>query len=153
MSSLCHSEVSATHTLHVVHKQGYSFPLECFPYIGRILTSIYPWYSKPLLPHGHTSLAQLVSSSPSASSLYHNPIWSSGAMPTSGSYVQNPTSQPIVHTTVTSIPMQPTNPNPLILSFQPIVSSQVCVISLMPPVSGQVVPLPGGTRSQYLHDI
>jgi len=92
VSSPGHSEVSTTHTPHVVDEQGCSFLAEGFPYTGNISTSFYPEYSETLFPHGHTSLGQLVSGTLSASSLYHNPIWSLGAMPTSGSFVHNPTS-------------------------------------------------------------
>lgn len=81
------------------------------------------------MPHGYTSLAQLVSDTPSAFSLYHNSIWSSGAMHTSGPFVQNLTSQPIVDTAVTSVPVEPTIPNPLISSFQLTVIVQPTALS------------------------
>lgn len=71
-------------------------------------------------------------------------------MPTIGPFIQNPTSQQMVIFVVTSVPVQPTIPNPLVSFFQvthPIqlmISSYVFVSSSIPPVSGQTVPLSRG---------
>jgi len=74
VSSLIQSEVSATHTPHVGDDQGYKFPLEGFPFIIRDSSLSYPDFSDPILPHGYTSLDQLVLGTSSALSLYQNPI-------------------------------------------------------------------------------
>lgn len=71
-------------------------------------------------------------------------------MPTLGLFIQKPTSQPIVHFVVTSVPVQPTIPNPLVSSVQVThlvqltASSPVSLSSLIPLVSEKVVPLPRG---------
>ena len=88
---------------------------------------------EPLFPVGYTSLAQLVSGTPSASSLYDNPIWSSGAMPTSGLFVSNMASQIPVPTAVSSIPVQPT---------VTVGAINVPISSSGPPLSGLYVPPP-----------
>ena len=98
VSSPGHSKVSTTHTPHIDDEQGYGFPPEGFPYTGRVSSLTYPETSGPMLPHGYTTLAQLVLSTPSASSLYQNPTWSSNAMPTLGLFIPNMTSQPTVQT-------------------------------------------------------
>jgi len=89
----CHSEVSATHNPHVDDEKGYEFPIEGFPYIGRVSSLTFPETSRPMLPHGYTTLAQLISGTPSASSLYRNSIWYSNSMPKSGLFILNKTSQ------------------------------------------------------------
>ena len=58
VSSPSHSEVSATHNPHVDDEKGYEFPLEVFPYTGRVLSLTYPETSGPMLPHFYTTLAQ-----------------------------------------------------------------------------------------------
>lgn len=89
--------------------------------------------SGPIFPPGYTSLAQLVSGTPSVSSLYHNPIWSSGAMPTSSPFVSNATSQIPVPTAVLSVHVQPTIA---------IGAINVPISSQGPLLSGQYVPPP-----------
>lgn len=74
VSSLGHSEVSTTHTPHVDDEQGYEFPLESFPFTRKVSSLPYPELSEPILPHGYTSLSQLISSTLSPSSLYQNSI-------------------------------------------------------------------------------
>lgn len=96
VSSPIQLEVSGTHTPQVGDEKPYEFPPEGFPYTGAISSSIYPEFSDPLLSHGYTFLAQLVLGAPSALSLYQNPIWSSGTMPTSCLFIQNMTSRPII---------------------------------------------------------
>jgi len=105
------SEVSTPHT---VDEEEHPFPPEGFCYTGSIPISVY-WE----LLLNYVSLAQLASSTPSASSLYHNPIWASGAMPTIGPFIENPTSQQAV----TSVLVQSTVLNPLVSSI--LVSRQV----------------------------
>jgi len=53
ISSPGHSEVSTTHTPHVDDE----FPLEGFPYTGRVMSLSYPETSGPMLPHGYINLA------------------------------------------------------------------------------------------------
>lgn len=133
VTSLEESEFSTPHT---VEEKALHFPPEGFPNSGGIHAS---------LPPNYVSLAQLVLGTPSASSLYHNPVWVSSAMHTSGLFVVNMTSQQAV----TSIPVQPIILNTLVSSIpvtrqaQPVVSKNVSVSSSIPLVSGQVVPLPG----------
>jgi len=127
------SEVSTPHTV-----EGEEFPFhpKGFPYSVGILASF---------PPNYVSLAQLVSSTPNASSLYHNPVWVSGAMPTSGPFVTNTTSQQVV----TLVPVQPTVLNTIVSSIlvthqaQPAVSKNVSVSSSVPLISGQAIPPPG----------
>jgi len=113
--------------------------------MGSIRTSVHPE-----LPWNYVDLAQLVLSIPSASSLYNNPIWLSSTITTLGLFIKNTTSQPIVHYSVTSIPVQSTILNPLVSSVQvthPIqlmVSRHVSVSSSIPLGTGQAVPSPGG---------
>lgn len=126
------SEVS---TPHNIEGEELPFPLKGFPYSRGILASF---------PPNYVSLAQLILGTPSASSLYHNPVWASSAMPTSGPFVTNTTSQQVV----TSIPVQPIVSNTLVSSVtvthqaQPVVSNNVFVSSSTPLVSGPTVPLP-----------
>ena len=93
-------EVSITETPSVDNESEYDFPLEDFPYVGRVPSQLHPKNSGPMLPHGYTTLDQLVSGTPSASSLYQNPIWSSNAIPTSGPFIPNVTSHIPVKTTI-----------------------------------------------------
>lgn len=97
-------QVSTTHTPHVNEYFEYEFPLEGFPFMGRVPSQMAPENSGLMVPHGYTTLAQLVLGNTSASSLYQNPIWSSNAMPTFGLFVPNVTSQIPVQTAVTSVP-------------------------------------------------
>lgn len=60
-------EVSATHTASVDNEYEYDFPLEGFPYVGRVPSLPPTKNSGSMLPHGYTTLAQLVSGTPSAS--------------------------------------------------------------------------------------
>ena len=83
--SLGHSEVS---TPHIVKEEEHQFPPEVFPYIGSIPISVY----QDLQPN-YVTLAQLISGTPSASSLYHNHVWASSTVPTIGSFIVNLTSQ------------------------------------------------------------
>lgn len=80
------------HTPHVDDEQEYDFPPEGFPYTVGVPSLTFPETSGPMFPHGYTTLAQLVSGTPSASSLYQNPIWYSNYMPTSGPFILNMTS-------------------------------------------------------------
>jgi len=57
-SSLGHLEVFATHIPHVDDEQGYEFPPEGFPFMGRVPSLILPETSGPMFPHGYTTLAQ-----------------------------------------------------------------------------------------------
>ena len=57
VSSLGHSNVSATHTPHVNDEQEYEFPPEAFPNMGRVSSLSYPETNGPMLPHGYTTLA------------------------------------------------------------------------------------------------
>jgi len=93
-------------------------------------------------PPNYVSLAKLVLGTPSASSLYHNHVWASHAMPTTGLLIVNSTSQQVV----TLVLMQPTVPNPLILRIPVtrLVQPTVFISSLIPLVNGQVVPFTGG---------
>lgn len=83
---------------------------------------------------------------PSAPSLYHNPILASGVRPRSDLFITNTTSQP----TITSVPVQPTIPNTLVSSIwvtrqsQLVVSKIVSGNSSVPLFSGQIVPPLGG---------
>ena len=142
ISSLGHLEVSTPCT---IKKQEYPFPPKGSPYMGSIPTSVHPE-----LPCNYVTLAQLVLGMPTASSLYHNPIWAFGAMPTIGPFIHNLPSQQKVISIVTSVPVQPTIPNPLVSSIQATrlvqltISSHVDVSSSIPLVSGQAVPPPVG---------
>ena len=80
-------EDSKVSTPHTVEEEENPFPLEAFPYTGGILAS---------LPPNYVPLAQLVLGTPSASSLYHNPVWASGTMPTLGPFDAKTTSQQVV---------------------------------------------------------
>lgn len=79
---------SNIYTPQIVSEEEYPFPPEGFPYTGIIPISVY----QEFLPI-YVSLAQLVSATPSASSIYHNPVWTSGAITTTGPFIMNPTSQ------------------------------------------------------------
>lgn len=142
VSSLGHSNVSTPHT---IEEEEYQFPPISFPYTGIIPISFYRD-----LPPNYVNLAQLVSGTPSVSSLYHNPVWASGSMPTTGSFIRNMNPQQTVISVDTSVSMQPTILNPLVSSVQvtrlvqPMVSSLAFVNPSVPPVSAQVVPPLGG---------
>lgn len=144
-----HSKVYVTHT-HVDDEKGHEFPLEGFLFIGRVPSHMFPETSGLMFPRGYTTLAQLVSETPSASSLHKNPIWSSNAMPTTGLFIPNVTSQIYVQTSVTPVPVQPTIPSKLVplfqtyISVQLIVSGQVSTSFSTPLSSGHNVPLLGG---------
>jgi len=75
-------------TPHAIEEEENPFPSEGFPYTGGIPVSVH----REMQPN-YVSLAQLVSGTPSASSLYHNLVWVSGAMPATGSFIENSTSQ------------------------------------------------------------
>lgn len=126
-------KVSSTHTPSVDNYLEYEFPPEVFPYVGSVAPPPPLQSSEPLSPASYTSLAQLVSGTPSVSSLYHNPIWSSSAMPTSGPFVSNVATQIPISTTVVSVPVQ--------LTFTVGVIN-VPISSLGPPLSGQYVSPP-----------
>lgn len=149
-SSLGHSEVSATHTPHVDDEQGYEFPPKGFPFTGRVPSHTLPKTSGPILPPSYITLTQLILGTPSASSLYQNPILPSNAMPTSSLFIPNATYQTSVQTVVTPVPIQPMISSQNVPSFQPTlliqlsVSGKVSVSSSTPPSRGQNVPLPGG---------
>lgn len=110
VSSWGHSKVSTPHT---VEEEEYTFPLEGFPYMGSIPINFYRDFS----PNYVTS-AQLVSGTPSTSSLYHNHVWAFCTMPITVMFIQNLTFQQTVISIVTSVPVQPTILNPLVLSVQ-----------------------------------
>jgi len=97
-------EVSTTHTSGVDNDSEYDFPPEDYPYMGSVAPPPPPKSSEALFLVGYTSLAQLVSGTPNAPSLYHNPICSSSAMPTSGLFVSNVASKIPVPTPVSSVP-------------------------------------------------
>lgn len=79
----------------VIYTMEYKFSLENFPYEMTQLPS------QPLSA-GYRTLAQFIYG---ASSLYQNPLWSSTAAPSSGSFVSGPSSSiPIVLTAVTATP-------------------------------------------------
>jgi len=138
VTSLDKSKVSTPHT---IEEEEHPFPPEGFPYTGSIPISVYQEF-----PPNYVSLVQLVSSTLSASSLYHNPVWASGAMLTPGPIIANPTS----HQAVTSVLVQPTILKPLVSSVpvthldQLAVLKNVTVSSFIPPVSGQDVAPSGG---------
>ena len=94
-------EESKVSTPHTVEEEEYPFPPEGFPYTGSIPASV---------PPNYVSLAQLVSGTPIATSIYHNLVWVSGVMPTSGLFISNSTSQQ----DVTSLSMQHTVLDPFI---------------------------------------
>ena len=75
------SEVS---TPHILEGEEFSFPPEGFPFSEGIPSS---------LPSNYVSLAQWVSGTPSASSLYHNTVWALGTMATSSLFITNKTSR------------------------------------------------------------
>lgn len=100
---------SKVSTPHTVEEEEHPFPLECFPYIESIPISVYQEF-----PPNYVSLAQLVSGTPSASSLYHNPVWASGAMLTTCPFIANLTSQQAITLSL----LQPTIPNPLVSSVR-----------------------------------
>jgi len=132
---------SKVSTPHTVEEEGHPLPPEGFPYIGSIVISVHRE-----LPPNYVSLAQMVSGTPSASSLYHNPVLESGAMPTTGFFITNLTSQQAF----TSVPVEPTIPNPLVSSIPVTVwfnkwSRRMSLSVLQsPPVSGQVLSSSGG---------
>jgi len=95
VSSSGHSEVSTPHT---IEEEEYPFPPEGFPYTRSIPISVYRDF-----PPNYVTLAQLVLGTPNASSLYHDLVWASGAMPTKGLFIQNLSSQHMVISTVTSV--------------------------------------------------
>lgn len=70
-----HLKVSTTHTPHVDEEKEYDFPPEGFPFTGRVPSQTLLETSGPMLQHGYTTLDQFISRTPSASSLYQNPIW------------------------------------------------------------------------------
>lgn len=130
------SGVSTTHTVEK-EELKLQFPPKGSPFSEGIPASF---------PPNYVSLGHLVSSTPSASSLYHNPIWALGIRPMSGPFVMNTTSQHAV----TSVIVKPTITNTLVSSI-PItheslltVSKIVLVISSIPLVSGQIMPPLGG---------
>jgi len=141
-----HTKVSSNHIPNVDNKFKYDFPLEGFPYVGRVPSQLPLEKNGPMLPHGYTTLAKLVLGTPNASYLYQNPIQSSNAMPTSGPCIPSMTSQIPVKTIVTSVLIQPTIPSQPLLSFQPsiLVQSKISVYtpvsSSVPPSSGKNVP-------------
>lgn len=114
--------------------------------MGRVSSQTLAKKSGPMLPHSYTTLAQLVSGTPSASSLYENPIWSSNSMPTSSLFIPNMTSK--IQIVITSVPIQLTIPLQPLLSFQPsilvqpTVSFHASVSSSVPLLSGKNVPPP-----------
>lgn len=73
-------KVSVTHTPGVDNDFGYDFLLEGYPYVGSVTSPPSHESNEPLFLASYMSLVELVSGTPSAYSLYHNPIWSSGAM-------------------------------------------------------------------------
>jgi len=120
-------KVSTTHTPSVDNDSEYDFPPEGYPFVGSVLPPPPPEISGPIFPPGYTSLAQLVSCTPSVSSLYHNPILSSGTRPTLGLFVSNVASQIPVPTKVLLVPVQLT----------------VTVGEINVPISSQGPPLSG----------
>lgn len=141
-------EVSSTHTPSVDNDSKYDFPPKDFPYVGRVPSQPPPENSGPMLPHGYTTLAQLVLGNPSDSSLYKNPIWSSNSMATFGRFILNMTSHIHVQTIVTSVLIQLTIMSQPLPSFQPsipvklIVSFYMSLSSSILPSSGQNVSPP-----------
>lgn len=85
VTSPAQCEVSTPHT---VEEEEHQFPIERFPYTGNIPISVYRDF-----PTNYVTLGKLISGTPTPSSLYHNPVWASDAMPTIGPFIQNPTSQ------------------------------------------------------------
>ena len=91
------------------------------------------------------TLAQLVLGTPSASLLYHNLVWVSGAMSNMGLFIQNPNPQQTLIYIVTLVPMQPTVMNLLSSSVQvthlvqSMVLSPTSISPSVPPVSAQAV--------------
>ena len=124
-------EVSATYTPGVDNDSKYNFPPEGYPYVGSVAPPPPLERSEPLFLAGYKSLAQLVSSTACASSLYHNPIWSLGAMPTFSPFVSNVASQIPIPTAVSLVPIQP------IVMLGEI---NVHITSSGPPLSGKYVP-------------
>jgi len=126
-------EVSATHTPGIGDEFEYKLPPEGFLYMGSMPPPPPPESGEPLFPLGYTSFVQLVSSTPSVSSLYHNPIWLLGAMPTSGPFVSSVASQIPIQTAVSSVHVQPKIT---------VGTVNVLIGSSSPPLSGQYVPPP-----------
>lgn len=124
-------EVSATHNPGVDNDSEYFFFPEGYPYVGSVAPPPPRESRWPLFPSNYTYLAQLVSGTPSVSSLYHNPIQSSGTMPTSGPLVSYVASQTPVLTVVSSVPIQPT---------VMVGAINVTIGSQGPPLSRQYVP-------------
>lgn len=125
------SEVSTPDT---VEEEDFHFRPEVFPYSGGIVAS---------LPPNYVTLAQLVLGTPSAPPLYHNPGWASSAMPTSGLFILNTTSQGVF----TLVLVRPTilitivSSIPITHQAQRKFLKNVSVSSSIPLVSGQVVLL------------
>lgn len=138
VSFMGHSEVSTPCT---IEEEEVQFPPEGFPFTGSIPISVYQNF-----PPNYVTLAQLVSGTPSASSLCHNPVWDSGDMPATGSFILDLTAQQTLIPAVTSILVQPTFMNPLVSSVQvthlvqPTVSSPTSIHPSIPLGSAQVVP-------------
>jgi len=91
----------------------------------------------------HTSLGHLVSGTPSAYSLYHHLIWSSGITTTSGPFVSNIDSKIPVQTIASLVPLQPTvmvgTISVLIGTSTPLLTSTIIT---PPPLTGKYVPTP-----------
>jgi len=136
ITSLYESKDSTPHTIEGEELQ-LQFPPDGFPYSKCI---------PAILPPGYVSLGHLVSGMPSASSLYHNSVWASSVRPTSGPFIMNTASQPVV----TSVSVQPTVLNTLVPSIPVTHQSQLAVSKIVSAssfvllVSGQIVPPPGG---------
>ena len=150
ISSLGYSKVFTTHTPHVDDEEGYEFPPEGFPFTGRVPSLTLPETSGPMLSPGYTTLARLVSGTPSASPWHQNPIWSSNSMPNFGWFISNKTYQISAQTPFTLVLVQPVIPSQLVPSFQPsilvqpTISGQVSVRSSTALPSEQNVPPPRG---------
>lgn len=125
--------VSTIHTPGIDNDSEYDFSPEGYPYVGSVVPPPPLESNQPLFPAGYTSLAQLVLGTPSASSLYHNPIWSSSAMPTSSPFISSVAYQIPILATVSSVHVQP------IVTVEEI---NVPISSLGPPLSGKYVPPP-----------
>ena len=130
-------EVSSTQIPRVGNDSKYNFP-----YVGSIPPPPLPQSSEPLFPPSYASLAQLVLGTPSAPSVYHSHIWSSGTMPTSSSFVSSVTSQIPVPTVVSSVPVQPT---------VMVGTVNVPIGSSSPPLSEQYVSPPIPPHGDLLH--
>lgn len=89
--------------------------------------------SEPLFPPIYTYFAHSGSVSPSASSFYHNPLWSSSAMPTSSPFFSSATYK---------IPIQNVASSVLVQLTITIGTNNVPIISLSHPLSDQLVPPP-----------